>query len=302
LQRIRVRLPEGDALRFLIERTVRWQHRVQQGCTDGMLEEVARMAKNGNGKAKHCQRISSSHPTLEINGYFFPEHQSTIPMQVLGPELEELMVEGFLLQVTLPETEQLYTSLLHCLLPPPKSPSEKDHHHHHHSHKGSPHPTQNGGSCHRKEKEVNGQSKRTKRRKESSDSSRHRDQAKKSRKKRSKTHKDKSHHHHHHHPQQHSELISTNTSPIKSSSSPLNTVSSEPAVPSAPSDSEEEDYSLCAAPWCREPEGDEVDWVQCDGHCNQWFHQVCVGLSADQAESDDYICISCTQPDYHKGE
>lgn len=30
LQRIRVRLPEGDALRFLIERTVRWQHRVQQ--------------------------------------------------------------------------------------------------------------------------------------------------------------------------------------------------------------------------------------------------------------------------------
>lgn len=30
LQRIRVRLPEGDALRFMIERTVRWQHRVQQ--------------------------------------------------------------------------------------------------------------------------------------------------------------------------------------------------------------------------------------------------------------------------------
>ena len=30
LQRIRVRLPEGDALRYLIERTVRWQHRVQQ--------------------------------------------------------------------------------------------------------------------------------------------------------------------------------------------------------------------------------------------------------------------------------
>uniref|UniRef100_A0A8C7WQQ7 [histone H3]-trimethyl-L-lysine(4) demethylase n=1 Tax=Oryzias sinensis TaxID=183150 RepID=A0A8C7WQQ7_9TELE len=37
LQRIRVRLPEGDALRFLIERTVRWQHRVQQACTAGLL-------------------------------------------------------------------------------------------------------------------------------------------------------------------------------------------------------------------------------------------------------------------------
>ena len=41
LQRIRVRLPEGDALRFLIERTVRWQHRVQLACTDGMLEDLA---------------------------------------------------------------------------------------------------------------------------------------------------------------------------------------------------------------------------------------------------------------------
>lgn len=43
LQRIRVRLPEGDALRFLIERTVRWQHRVQQACTEGMLEKVSKM-------------------------------------------------------------------------------------------------------------------------------------------------------------------------------------------------------------------------------------------------------------------
>lgn len=29
LQRLRVRLPEGDALRYLIERTVNWQHRAQ---------------------------------------------------------------------------------------------------------------------------------------------------------------------------------------------------------------------------------------------------------------------------------
>lgn len=43
LQRIRVRLPEGDALRFLIERTVRWQHRVQQACADGVLENMSKM-------------------------------------------------------------------------------------------------------------------------------------------------------------------------------------------------------------------------------------------------------------------
>lgn len=30
LQRIRIWLPEGDALRYVIERTVRWQHKVQQ--------------------------------------------------------------------------------------------------------------------------------------------------------------------------------------------------------------------------------------------------------------------------------
>lgn len=46
----------------------------------------------------------------------------------------------------------------------------------------------------------------------------------------------------------------------------------------------------------------QVNWVQCDGSCNQWFHQVCVGLSAERAEREDYICISCTQPDYDRGD
>lgn len=46
----------------------------------------------------------------------------------------------------------------------------------------------------------------------------------------------------------------------------------------------------------------QVNWVQCDGSCNQWFHQICVGLSAERAEKEDYICISCTQPDYDRAE
>lgn len=59
----------------------------------------------------------------------------------LGPELEELMVEGFLLQVTLPETEQLYRYLLYKLAPRPtqKSPCGSDTDQDHQSHKGSPH-------------------------------------------------------------------------------------------------------------------------------------------------------------------
>ncbi|XP_012736578.2 lysine (K)-specific demethylase 5Ba [Fundulus heteroclitus] len=264
LQRIRVRLPEGDALRFLIERTVRWQHKVQQACTDGLLERVPTVGRLG-------PKISSYLPQ-EINGSFHTKHLS-IPLQALGPELEELMVEGFLLQVTLPETEQLYRYLLYKLAPLPShsSPSGSGTEH---SEKGSPRHHKNGGS--NLKKEANGQNKRIKRRKDSSDSQ-HSEKAKKSRKKKPKKSKERS-------------------DESKRTSSPSHTVSDH-----APSDSEE-DFSLCAAPWCREPEGDEVNWVQCDGNCNQWFHQVCVGLSAERAEKEDYVCISCTQPDYDRGE
>uniref|UniRef100_A0A674CZV0 [histone H3]-trimethyl-L-lysine(4) demethylase n=1 Tax=Salmo trutta TaxID=8032 RepID=A0A674CZV0_SALTR len=78
LQRIRVRLPEGDALRFLIERTVRWQHRVQQAS-----------AEVGQGVAvttSHQRWASSSptwapSPTQETNSMsFYTEHQC-IPLQ-----------------------------------------------------------------------------------------------------------------------------------------------------------------------------------------------------------------------------
>lgn len=40
LQRIRVRLPEGDALRYMIERTVNWQHRAQHLLSSGSLRPV----------------------------------------------------------------------------------------------------------------------------------------------------------------------------------------------------------------------------------------------------------------------
>ncbi|KAK0145524.1 Lysine-specific demethylase 5B [Merluccius polli] len=185
LQRIRVRLPEGDALRFLIERTVRWQHRVQLACTDGMLEDLAGAGVAG-GKAKHWHWCLSA--LLGKNGSYFHSEHLSIPLLGLGTALEELMVEGFLLQVTLPETDQLYRYLFHKLaLPPPSSPASTNHaaqDQHHHSRKGSPDHTQNGSPCHKKEP-LNGKSKRTKRRKDSTESQ-HRDKAKKSRKKKSK--------------------------------------------------------------------------------------------------------------------
>lgn len=186
----------------------------------------------------------------------------------LGPELEELLVEGFLLQVTLPETEQLYRYLLYKLAPLPShnSPGRNGTEQDQHCQRGSPSHVkvmtitgtffawrsyseiflvrnhccfgififyvlkQNEGSG--VKKETNGQSKRTKRRQDGSDSQ-HSEKAKKCRKKKSKKSKERS-------------------EETKRTSSPTHAMS-DPAA----SDSEE-DYSLCAAPWCREPEGDEV--------------------------------------------
>ncbi|XP_067209117.1 lysine-specific demethylase 5A isoform X3 [Linepithema humile] len=60
--------------------------------------------------------------------------------------------------------------------------------------------------------------------------------------------------------------------------------------------SDEEDD--CAAVNCLRPSGKEVDWVQCDGGCEGWFHMHCVGLDrTDIAEEDDYICSNCKEAD-----
>lgn len=39
--------------------------------------------------------------------------------------------------------------------------------------------------------------------------------------------------------------------------------------------------------------GDEVEWVQCD-KCEGWYHVVCVGISAQDANNiDEYVCPQC---------
>uniref|UniRef100_A0A672SWQ4 [histone H3]-trimethyl-L-lysine(4) demethylase n=1 Tax=Sinocyclocheilus grahami TaxID=75366 RepID=A0A672SWQ4_SINGR len=169
LQRIRVRLPEGDALRYVIERTVCWQHKVQL--------------------------VS---PTQHLNG----------------------KVSLICLNLTKKEPERL----------------EKN-------------------SKRRLEKEnMEGQ---------------HRDKIKKPKKKKPKLNKER-------------------RREEKRTSSPSNSLSDL-----SYSDDSEEDWSVCSAKQCQQPEGNEVNWVQCDGSCNQWFHQICVGVSAEQAENEDYICVSC---------
>ncbi|XP_004519341.1 lysine-specific demethylase lid isoform X1 [Ceratitis capitata] len=59
---------------------------------------------------------------------------------------------------------------------------------------------------------------------------------------------------------------------------------------------QEDDEEECRAENCHKPTGREVDWVQCDGGCNEWFHMFCVGLNRNQINADDdYFCIRCSK-------
>ncbi|XP_019634092.1 PREDICTED: lysine-specific demethylase 5C-like isoform X3 [Branchiostoma belcheri] len=55
---------------------------------------------------------------------------------------------------------------------------------------------------------------------------------------------------------------------------------------------EEEDDQDCSAKRCLQPTGDEVDWVQCD-RCEEWFHLVCVGLKHQPTDDEEYVCRCC---------
>uniref|UniRef100_A0A3B4XKS6 [histone H3]-trimethyl-L-lysine(4) demethylase n=1 Tax=Seriola lalandi dorsalis TaxID=1841481 RepID=A0A3B4XKS6_SERLL len=257
LRHIEVRLPEGDALHHLVERTVNWQHRTQQisqTCNLPELEErpgtpptltcwvSGSNDTHNNTQVPHHQLVSLHSQTV-----FYTE-QRCIPLQGLSQELEELMVEGLLLQVSLPEVQSLY----HILLD--RATSEH---------------------INRCMETMTGSEKKTKRHleREGLDAERRL--------------KDKKHSH----KRQKMNKKNLQRRPASTSSSPRSDFSQ--------SDDSDEEMAVCPAERCQLPEGDEVDWVQCDGSCNQWFHQVCVGVTAEMAEKEDYICVRCTLNDGH---
>lgn len=62
-------------------------------------------------------------------------------------------------------------------------------------------------------------------------------------------------------------------------------------------DDDDDPEERCAFETCLQPTSEEVvQWVQCDGGCELWFHMLCVGLTAkDINEDEDYICMACSQ-------
>uniref|UniRef100_A0A673HTI9 [histone H3]-trimethyl-L-lysine(4) demethylase n=1 Tax=Sinocyclocheilus rhinocerous TaxID=307959 RepID=A0A673HTI9_9TELE len=266
LQRIRVWLPEGDALRYVIERTVRWQHKVQQvsptphpnGKVSLICSNIITTVLSTCCSLVFLSMVSQPHLMFLIHTYrgvvnvWMKIFRIVSCVTELSAELEELLVEGLLLQVTLPELQQLYSSLLNRFLPSQHSLQSSEHDHQYH--------ILEKNSKRRLEKEnIEGQ---------------HRDTIKKPKKKKPKMNKER-------------------RREEKQTTSPSNSLSDL-----SYSDDSEEDWSVCSAKQCQQPEGNEVNWVQCDGSCNQWFHQICVGVSAEQAENEDYICVSCISSPY----
>uniref|UniRef100_A0A673XQF6 [histone H3]-trimethyl-L-lysine(4) demethylase n=1 Tax=Salmo trutta TaxID=8032 RepID=A0A673XQF6_SALTR len=254
LQRIQVRLPEGDALHYLVERTVSWQQRARQvssSCGLPDLEESFATPPSPDGKV--TSTVGCTHDLLH------EQPGVCCAAADLSVELEELMVEGLLLQVSLPEITQLYHVLLNGLRT-------------HHTNERTSLQDDDPSDCDKLKQLLNGAEKKAKRRleREAVEPER-RDKAKKLQNKRQKMNKEKN---------LERKAASTTSSPHSDFSQS--------------DDSEEE---MCPAEGCQQPEGDEVDWVQCDGSCNQWFHQVCVGVTAELAENEDYVCDNCTISD-----
>uniref|UniRef100_A0A8C5JLH1 [histone H3]-trimethyl-L-lysine(4) demethylase n=1 Tax=Junco hyemalis TaxID=40217 RepID=A0A8C5JLH1_JUNHY len=230
LQRIRVRLPEGDALRYMIERTVNWQHRAQQMLYSGNLKRIQ-------------DKVGS--------GLLYSRWQGSAGQ--------------------LPETNKvrLAARFQPCQMSFPQSEC-----------------------CRGKKDGMSYMERKLKRRFERETFC----GEKRARVKKMRTPKKKklklSHS---------KDLCSNKLERERERLLELQRCSDSHLLPSDTSFSEQEDSededAICPAVNCLQPEGDEVDWVQCDGSCNQWFHQVCVGISPEMAEKEDYICASCAGKD-----
>ncbi|XP_072336827.1 lysine (K)-specific demethylase 5Ba isoform X3 [Scyliorhinus torazame] len=334
LQKIPVRLSEGEALNYVFERAMNWQHRTKQLLSRDELR-LARMTSQV--AIQTCQGISKQMAATELekrvaegnlqvnsgneNEFFTevcnsnpfekekmvgygPSWQTCIPAQGLclsddlRSQLDELMMEALLLQVSLPEMQHIYQILWIAQYPVVEGHQQR-------SELLNCEPvevmqciaetcssTAEGEGCCLKPMKREGNCEKKKRRLEKDGSvGEKREKCKKlnnPKKRNLKFNQEKS---------KDLSLVRIEAEKYLECLQPHEALAviMEPPC-SEPEDSEDED-AICPAENCQQPEGDEVDWVQCDGSCNQWFHQICVGVSSETAEKEDYICANCTVKD-----
>ncbi|XP_022801801.1 lysine-specific demethylase 5C-like [Stylophora pistillata] len=280
LQKLPVRLPEGEALQFLTERAMNWQDRARQFLADedvvslltflsrtsaawpqGVSAEnlsasaaLLRLAQVGP-ESENAEKSASSEVSVtdEANDSAQAEVRPTFSEEIRR-QAETMMMEGDLLEVSLDETEQLWKILLSQ-----KSQEEQE--------------TQLFEAKSAKEK------------------------VKRKRKKKDNEDKEKP-------ARRGSNASSTNSAPATSETpkkrrrkdkEKVVKVKKEKMVDVEEDDDEDDDDDdeICAAGACTRPQGDEVGWVQCDV-CQKWYHLACVGLSPERAEAmDSYNCLLC---------
>ncbi|XP_048409588.1 lysine-specific demethylase 5B-like isoform X3 [Stegostoma tigrinum] len=334
VQKIPVRLPEGEALNYVFERAVNWQHRTEQLLSRDefrlaqITSQVAIQAWQGMTKQMAATELEKrvAEGNLEVNSgneselitavcntnpfekekivRYRPPWQTCIPAQGLclsddvRSQLDELIMEALLLQVSLPEMQHIYQISCAAQYPVVESHQQR-------SELLSCKPvevmqclaetcasTAEGEGCCLKPMKGEGNCEKKKRRLEKDGSvGEKREKLKKlnnPKKGNVKLNQERT---------KNLSLVRIEAEKYLEFLQPHEALSviMEPPY-SEPEDSEDED-AICPAESCQQPEGDEVDWVQCDGSCNQWFHQICVGVSSETAEKEDYICINCTVKD-----
>uniref|UniRef100_A0AAY4C603 [histone H3]-trimethyl-L-lysine(4) demethylase n=1 Tax=Denticeps clupeoides TaxID=299321 RepID=A0AAY4C603_9TELE len=146
LQRLPVRLPEGEALQCLTERAITWQGRAKQALESPDLQGALRRLQELRDEGHLCPRVSLHLPTYQkcpASEYFrifsfvrvdfptrAPDVESLLPLlpALKGPaielsaatraHLEDLQLEGDLLEVTLDQTQTIHRVLQAAATPP----------------------------------------------------------------------------------------------------------------------------------------------------------------------------------------
>ncbi|XP_065573719.1 lysine-specific demethylase 5D-like isoform X2 [Artemia franciscana] len=298
LQKLPVRLPDGEALQMLAERAMEWQDKARNLLSQPEIVEF--MAQAGNQANPGCENpldfedlpiVPKIEPGTEPSFGrgslpLSPKKErksSHIPRSKSSPRLNtttestitELLIEGELLEVSLEETQTMW-KLLHTLKP--QEPREYYIDETRMTFSPSPPPAtripqkrHRGESSPVKEPLPGRITPKTNQLKPSTSS--------------------------------------PNLSSVKRKRGPSGGMKRKPQARATPKkaksgtnisktvdDSDTDSYDeKCSAVRCTLPAGKEVHWVQCDGGCELWFHLKCVGLKpSDVSEDKDYVCINCS--------
>ncbi|KAJ8707550.1 hypothetical protein PYW08_010802 [Mythimna loreyi] len=328
LQKLPVRLAEGEALQCVTERAMAWQDAARALLASPALaalpqhehdtlaasrekaDKLNAELKKATGRAhdSHAAHNARSSASVEHAYSATPRSPSTRVAPGLLQKLEDLMLEGDLLEVRLEEQVQVWSAVVACRGAEGRRAAKHDagrrkrhtraprHHHqikrtrtrHHHVAPVAK-PTLKRGTAtttnylNRKQGMSSGSGLMMRKHYMARQERRKRGLAPTTRGK---------------HPRQ--TRMGQRAAASSSAGGARGAGASSARRSSSSSASSAEDEEDCAANNCLRPTGKEVDWVQCDGGCDQWFHMHCVGLARGALrDDDDYVCGTCAAQPKH---